>query len=233
MNGQNIGPIYAFGPFLFDPARRILRRDTNDILLPDRISQLLLLLIQANGTVVDKETVIARVWPEGPPRDGNLSQHVYMLRQLLDEFAHDRAYVITVRRRGYRLAVPIRIIMSDAAVASAQSYLSAGDALLRSGLDAFHHFGLGCHLLEQQTATSLTDASHHFEEALQLDADYIPALVGLARTYMSLAELVRSRATRVCASETGHDAHSGARPFERFGARHPFEHLPLLRLELG
>jgi DNA-binding winged helix-turn-helix (wHTH) protein len=187
VNARNIGPIYAFGPFQFDPARRILRRDISDIRMPDRISQLLLLLVQANGTVVDKDTIVARVWPEGTPRSSNLSQHVYMLRQLLDEFARDRAYVITVRKKGFRLSVPIHIIMADAA-ASAKCYSSAGDALLRSGLDAFHHFGLGCHLLEQQTAESLTEASHHFEEALHLDPDYIPALVGLARTYTSLAE---------------------------------------------
>jgi DNA-binding winged helix-turn-helix (wHTH) protein len=185
---RNVGPVYAFGPFQFEPGRRILRRDHNESRLPDRISQLLLLLVQANGKVVDRETIAARVWPEGRPRENNLSQHLYMLRELLDEVESDRAYIVTVRRKGYQLAVPIRIIVADAGAANPQCHLGAGDALLRSGLDAFHHFGLGCHLLEQQTATSLTEASHHFEEALQLDPDYIPALVGLARTYTSLAE---------------------------------------------
>ena len=111
-----------------------------------------------------------------------------MLRELLEEVESDRAYIVTVRRKGYQLAVPIRIIVADAGLANAQCHLGAGDALLRSGLDAFHHFGLGCHLLEQQTAPSLAEASQHFEAALQLDPDYIPALVGLARTYTSLAE---------------------------------------------
>lgn len=185
---RNVGPVYAFGPFQFEPGRRILRRDLDVSRLPDRISQLLLLLIQANGKIVDRETIAARVWPEARPRDNNLSQHMYMLREFLDEFESDRAYIVTVRQRGYRLAVPIRIIVPDAGAAHAQSCLSVGDALLRSGLDAFHHFGLGCHHLEQQTATSLTEASHYFEEALRLDPDYIPALVGLARTYTSLAE---------------------------------------------
>ena len=166
----------------------MLKRDAAEIPLPDRIAQLLLLLIQANGTVVDKTTIVSRVWPDGAPRGSNLSQHVYMLRRLLDEHARDREYVMTVRGKGYRLAVPARIIMGDTGAATARSYTSGGDALLRSGLDAFHHFGLGCHLLEQQTAASLSEASHHFEEALQLDPDYIPALVGLARTYTSLAE---------------------------------------------
>jgi DNA-binding winged helix-turn-helix (wHTH) protein len=187
---RNVGPVYAFGPFQFEPGRRILRRDHNESRLPDRISQLLLLLVQANGKVVDRETIAARVWPEGRPRENNLSQHLYMLRELLEEVESDRAYIVTVRRKGYQLAVPIRIIVADAGAgaSNAQCYLGAGDALLRSGLDAFHHYGLGCHLLEQQTAESLTEASHHFEEALQVDPDYIPALVGLARTYTSLAE---------------------------------------------
>src|ERR1700723_1388668 len=93
---HNIRPIYGFGPFLFDSARRILTHDLNEIRLPDRVSHLLLLLIQANGTVGGRETIVARVWPEGPPRNSNISQHVYMLRRLLDEYARDRAYVITV-----------------------------------------------------------------------------------------------------------------------------------------
>jgi DNA-binding winged helix-turn-helix (wHTH) protein len=185
---HNSGPVYAFGPFRFDPTRRVLTRDANEVRLPDRVSHLLLLLVQANGTVVDKKTIVARVWPELSPRDSNISQHVYMLRQLLEEDARDRAYVITVRARGYMLAVPVRVLTVDAGTADAQTSLRAGEALLRSGLAAFHHFGLGWHLLEQQTATSLAEASHRFEAALQLDPDYVPALVGLARTYISLGE---------------------------------------------
>ena len=103
-------PVYAFGSFRFDPARGLLSHGASVVPLPDRLARLLVLLIHANGSVIDKETIALRVWPESAVSDGNLSQHMYMLRQLLDERARDRAYVMTVRGKGYRFVAPISVV---------------------------------------------------------------------------------------------------------------------------
>ena len=78
---------YTFGCFRLDPARRRLFSGQESISLPERTFQLLLLLIQAGGDVVSKETLAATVWPETTVTDGNLSQHIYLLRQTLGERA--------------------------------------------------------------------------------------------------------------------------------------------------
>ena len=104
-----LSPIYAFGSFRFDPARGLLSHGASVVPLPARLSQLLVLLIHANGDVIDKKTIASCVWPDTVVSDGNLSQHMYMLRQLLDERARDRAYVMTVRGRGYRFVAPISV----------------------------------------------------------------------------------------------------------------------------
>ena len=111
-----LSPIYAFGSFHFDPVRGLLSHGTAVVPLPERLTQLLILLIHANGNVIDKETIASRVWPDTAVSDGNLSQHMYMLRQLLDEHARDRSYVVTVRGKGYRFVAPVSVVVPPAMV---------------------------------------------------------------------------------------------------------------------
>jgi DNA-binding winged helix-turn-helix (wHTH) protein/Tfp pilus assembly protein PilF len=172
--------VYAFGDFRFDPARRILSRESDVVKLPERIAQLLWLLVQAEGTIVTMQTIEESIWPNVSVSRSNLNQHVYLLRQLLGEYAADREYVMTVRGKGYRLAAPVRILTPKSG--------ASHDVLFESGLEAFHQFGVGSHLVDQQTAASLAEAISHFEAALRAAPDYVPALVGLARVYVSLAE---------------------------------------------
>lgn len=155
--------------------------------LPDRLARLLVLLIHANGSIIDKETIASRIWPETAVSDGNLSQHVYMLRQLLDERAKDRAYVMTVRGKGYRFVTPVSVV-APGVVETAGSNEESSDRLLRSGPEALQHYCRGCYLLEKRTASSLTAAAEQFEAALVVDREYVPALIGLARAYALLAE---------------------------------------------
>lgn len=148
---------------------------------------MLVLLIHANGSVIDKETIATRIWPETAVSDGNLSQHVYMLRQLLDERAKDRAYVMTVRGKGYRFVTPVSVVAPGVAE-TVGSNEETSDRLLRSGPEALQHYCRGCYLLEKRTASSLTAAAEQFEAALVVDREYVPALIGLARAYALLAE---------------------------------------------
>ncbi len=61
--GQSkISPVYEFGSFRFNPARGLLYHGADVIPLPERLTQLLVLLIHANGNVIDKETIaVARL----------------------------------------------------------------------------------------------------------------------------------------------------------------------------
>lgn len=181
-----ISPIYAFGSFRFDPVRAVLSHEEQNIPVPERLAQILILLIHANGAVIDKETIASRIWPDTAVSDGNLAQHMYMLRQLLDERAKDREYVVTVRGRGYRFVAPVTVVAP--AVETTVSPAEFGDRLLASGPEALAHYCRGCYLLEKRTAGALTAAIDRFEAALGIDAEYVPALIGLARAHALLAE---------------------------------------------
>lgn len=176
-------PVYAFGSFRFDPTRGLLSHGTSVVPLPDRLARLLVLLIHANGSVIDKETIALRVWPESAVSDGNLSQHMYMLRQLLDERARDRAYVMTVRGKGYRFVAPVSVVAPASIAEITVPADGADDALLDGAPEALHHYCRGAYLVEKRTASALAAAAEQFQAALRVESSYVPALVGLARAY--------------------------------------------------
>jgi DNA-binding winged helix-turn-helix (wHTH) protein len=123
---------YLFGEFRLDPSRRLLVRRSRIIPLPERILQLLLILIEANGSVVPRETIASRMWPDATVGDGNIAQHIYMLRNILGEETIDRALVTTVNGRGYRLTVPVTLETHDSDFGDA-----AADTLRNHELEPF------------------------------------------------------------------------------------------------
>jgi DNA-binding winged helix-turn-helix (wHTH) protein/Tfp pilus assembly protein PilF len=180
--------LYVFGSFRLDPMRGLLHFGDEIVPLPGRLLQLLLALIAANGSVVEKDTLSLALWPDGDATDGNLSQHMYMLRKILGERARDRSYVMTVHGKGYRFAAPVSIVSAEESPAPRERVENAEDNLLRSGLDACRHFSNGSYQLEKKYASAFRCAIEHFEAALEIDPDYTPALVGLAKAYAFLAE---------------------------------------------
>jgi DNA-binding winged helix-turn-helix (wHTH) protein/tetratricopeptide (TPR) repeat protein len=183
---------YTFGCFRLDPARRRLFSGQESISLPERTFQLLLLLIQAAGDVVSKETLAAKVWPETTVTDGNLSQHIYLLRQTLGERAKDRSYIMTVPGKGFRFAAPVAVasaVISPDQVEPVPSSTATSDDMLGGGLETLREYCRGSQLLERRTAPNLWAAVEAFENAIRMNVAYIPALVGLARAYAVLAEL--------------------------------------------
>lgn len=181
-------PVYAFGSFRFDPARGLLSHGASVVPLPERLAVLLGVLIHGNGDVIDKSTIASRVWPESAVSDGNLSQHMYMLRQLLDERARDRAYVMTVRGRGYRFVAPVSVVAPVQVPELAASSDGIDDRLLAGAPEALHHYCRGAYLLEKRTASALAAAAEHFQAALRVESGYVPALIGLARAHALRAE---------------------------------------------
>jgi DNA-binding winged helix-turn-helix (wHTH) protein/tetratricopeptide (TPR) repeat protein len=174
-------PTYAFGPFRLDSRRRVLFRGSLVIPIPERIFQLLLILIEANGELVQRETIALRVWPDTDVSDGNIAQHVYCLRRLLGEHAHDRAMIMTANRRGYRLTVPVHVERPPEST-------DTGPPDKNTGVESFCEFGYASYLLERRNAAALRRAIDVLDSRLQNDPYDVPALIGIARAYSLLAE---------------------------------------------
>lgn len=177
---------YSFGDCRFDPARRLLFRGEEVTPIPERLSVLLSALLAANGGLVTKERLAESIWQHEAVSDGNLAQHVYMLRRLLGERARDHSYVLSVSG-GYRFALQV-VETPIAREEPIPDAATIGDALLRSGVDPFRNYCQGSFFIEQRTAPAIKRAIEFFDAALRSNPNYVPALIGLARSRALLAE---------------------------------------------
>lgn len=99
--------LYHFGPFCLDAGERVLLRDGRLVPLPAKALTTLLTLVLSRGQLIEKDVLIQRVWPDEFVEEGNLSQHIFMLRKALGETVGNAKYIETVPRRGYRFVAPV------------------------------------------------------------------------------------------------------------------------------
>ena len=94
--------IYEFGPYRLDADEKVLLRDGQAVPIPAKDLEMLLVLVERSGHVVEKDELLERVWPGVFIEEGNLARHVFNLRQVLGEGLDGRKYIETVPKRGYR-----------------------------------------------------------------------------------------------------------------------------------
>lgn len=147
--------VYRFGPFVLDVRERRLTRDGERLALTGKTVDVLILLVEAGGRLVERATFQTRLWPDTVVEERNLTVHIATLRKLLNNGgAVD--YIETVPKAGYRLTVPVAV--SDGAPGPAASpaprsaprlrptVLAAGLLVVLAGgawigSDAVPHFG--------------------------------------------------------------------------------------------
>ncbi|MBI4747040.1 MAG: winged helix-turn-helix domain-containing protein [Acidobacteria bacterium] len=97
---------YEFGPYWLDCGDQSLWLEERVVPLTPKVFQVLLVLVERQGQVVEKDELMRLVWPDTFVEKGNLTQSISMLRKALDEIDPEK-YIETVPRRGYRLTVPV------------------------------------------------------------------------------------------------------------------------------
>ena len=83
-------------------------RDGQPVTLPPKDLETLLALVEKAGHIVEKEELLEKVWPGVFIEEGNLSRHIFNLRQVLGDSPDGRKYIETVPRRGYRFVASVR-----------------------------------------------------------------------------------------------------------------------------
>src|SRR5437588_10072127 len=91
--------IIAFGRFRVLPHRRELLADGQPIKLGGRAFDVLITLLEGRGSVVSREELIRRVWPNRVVGEKNLHAQISALRTALGA---DRELIHTVPGRGYQ-----------------------------------------------------------------------------------------------------------------------------------
>ena len=126
--------LYAFGPFRLDATEKLLLKNEDPVPLTPKAFETLLILIQKNGSLVQKDELIAQLWPDSFVEENSLAQNIYLLRKALGEGPGEHAYIETVPRRGYRfIAKVIQLSEADDSVPEGRVSEEAGFEEARGG----------------------------------------------------------------------------------------------------
>src|SRR5215469_18120093 len=90
--------VYEFGPFRLEINERRLLRDGRPIRLRAKVLDTLCVLVSRPGRLIEKEDLIAAVWPDTVVEENNLAHNINALRKALG----DARFIETVPGRGYR-----------------------------------------------------------------------------------------------------------------------------------
>lgn len=99
--------LYEFGPFRLDPAERRLLRDDQQVALTPKCFDLLVILVGNSGHLLEKETLLERLWPGQFVEEANLSFNISTLRKALGEGQNGQRFIETVPKKGFRFVARV------------------------------------------------------------------------------------------------------------------------------
>ncbi|MBI3650415.1 MAG: winged helix-turn-helix domain-containing protein [Acidobacteria bacterium] len=116
---------YQFGPFRLEAQKRTLLREGELVPLAPKAFDVLLVLVERQGEVLDKDRLMEMLWPDSEVEESNLPQHISALRKALGESPNERKYITTVPGRGYKFAAEVRVVSSDDSEVVVERYAKA------------------------------------------------------------------------------------------------------------
>lgn len=105
--------VYEFDNFRLDPGERQLLRDGEPINLPSKAFDLLLVLVENSGRLVEKEELYRRVWADQVVEESNLTVQMSAIRKALGDRKGRQQYINTIIGRGYRFVGAVTGLVED------------------------------------------------------------------------------------------------------------------------
>jgi DNA-binding winged helix-turn-helix (wHTH) protein/tetratricopeptide (TPR) repeat protein len=106
--------VYEFGPFTLDASERLLLRNGKAVALNLKACEILLILVENGGHVIEKSVFLEKVWPNTYVDESNLTQNIFRLRKVLGRNQAGSLYIETVPKRGYRFVADLRVVDNGA-----------------------------------------------------------------------------------------------------------------------
>ncbi len=107
MNGK-IGHLYEFDSYSLNPDERTFTKNGEPIHLSPRAFDILILLIENSGSLVEKQDLIEQVWHNQFVEEANISVQISAIRKALKEKDNGK-YIETVPKRGYRFNAQVQV----------------------------------------------------------------------------------------------------------------------------
>lgn len=116
---QNAGTVIYFGAFEVNLGARELRKHGLRLRLEEKPFQILEMLLERAGHVVQRKALCERLWPDTYVGfEHSLNTAVNKLRDHLGDSAQNPRFVETLPRRGYRFIAPLLNPRSNGAAAA-------------------------------------------------------------------------------------------------------------------
>lgn len=100
--------LYEFGSFRLDPGERLLLRAGEPVPLTPKAFDLLLVLVEDAGHLLEKEALMKAVWPDSFVEENNLADNISRLRKALNDGENGQRFIETVPKRGYRFVADVK-----------------------------------------------------------------------------------------------------------------------------
>lgn len=117
-------PLYEFGRFRLDGTGRVLLRGDEAVPLSPKAADVLLLLVQNAGSVVEKKELLKSVWQDTFVEEGSLTRTISVLRKALEPGDEGQQCIATVSKRGYRFVLPVKEVTAGKGVDTEKTLLA-------------------------------------------------------------------------------------------------------------
>ena len=117
------GELYEFGPFRLNPGERLLLRQGRPVPLAPKAFDLLVLLTQSPGRLLEKQVIMEALWPDTFVEEANLAYNVSTLRKALEDDRSGPQFIETVPTRGYRFIAPVTCVQARSAAPAPRARL--------------------------------------------------------------------------------------------------------------
>ena len=114
---------YKFGNFSILPSDKQLLRDGKGVPLAPKVFDTLLVLVESQGRLVEKEEFLKRVWRDSFVQEVALAHAISQLRKVLRSSVNEN-YIETVPKRGYRFVRPVEVLRPESGGTSSRVTLA-------------------------------------------------------------------------------------------------------------
>ena len=106
MNGEK-KHFYQFKSFRLDVGERQLLHDNNAVPLTPKAFDVLVVLVERAGHLVEKDELLKSVWADSFVEEANVARIIHTLRKVLGEDGNGNKFIETVAKKGYRFVAEV------------------------------------------------------------------------------------------------------------------------------
>ncbi|HEU4479393.1 MAG TPA: winged helix-turn-helix domain-containing protein [Pyrinomonadaceae bacterium] len=125
-------PVYEFGNFRLDAAKRLLLKDDEAVPLMPKAFDTLLYLVEHSGNVIERDELMTAIWADTIVEENNLTQNISSLRRLLGEKHGENQFIATVPGHGYKFVAAVRRVSETDTPATPELAGSTSSSTLES-----------------------------------------------------------------------------------------------------